>query len=163
MHQLLGILTVAVFLNGALHPLHPLPLPLLHPDAVSAGSQSKVLFRARLAVVPIDVTQQSVVAGNGTVTATLAGSKLTISGTFANLKTPATLARIHVAPRGIRGPAAFDLSVSKATSGTLEGTFELTPQQVDDLTKARFYIQLHSEKAPEGNLWGWLLPQEGRK
>ena len=20
------------------------------------------------------------------------------------------------------------------------------------------YVQIHSEKAPEGNLWGWLLP-----
>jgi hypothetical protein len=55
------------------------------------------------------------------------------------------------------------LTVSKATNGTLEGTFELTPQQIDDLMKSRFYIQLQSEKAPEGNLWGWLLPQEGRK
>jgi hypothetical protein len=24
-------------------------------------------------------------------------------------------------------------------------------------------VQLHSEKAPEGNLWGWLLPQEAKK
>jgi len=34
---------------------------------------------------------------------------------------------------------------------------------VTDLEKGRFYVQLHSEKAPDGNLWGWLLPQEKGK
>ncbi len=29
-----------------------------------------------------------------------------------------------------------------------------------DLNRGRLYLQLFSEKAPEGNLWGWLLPQE---
>jgi hypothetical protein len=24
-------------------------------------------------------------------------------------------------------------------------------------------VQLHSEKAPDGNLWGWILPQENRR
>jgi hypothetical protein len=31
------------------------------------------------------------------------------------------------------------------------------------VTGGRFYIQLHSEKAPEGNLWGWLLREETRR
>ena len=35
---------------------------------------------------------------------------------------------------------------------------ELSPVQIADLEKGRLYIQLHSEKAPDGNLWGWLLP-----
>jgi hypothetical protein len=154
MQHLLGIITIVA-------------VPLFHGSHLSPSAvflQARQLqFRARLAVVPIDVAMQGTVAGNGTVTATLAGAKLTVSGTFANLKTPATFAKIHVAPKGIRGPAMLDLTVSKGTSGTLEGSFDLTPAQVDDLMKGRFYIQLHSEKAPEGNLWGWLLPQEGRK
>jgi hypothetical protein len=28
---------------------------------------------------------------------------------------------------------------------------------VEALKAGRFYIQLHSERAPDGNLWGWLL------
>jgi CHRD domain-containing protein len=137
-----------------------------HPLHLSDGAvfvQAKVVFRARLSVVPIDVAMQGAIAGNGSATATLSGTKLTVTGTFANLKSPATFAKIHLGPKGIRGPAMFDLTVSKATSGTIDGTIDLTPQQVDDLQKSRFYIQLHSEKAAEGNLWGWLLPQEGRK
>ena len=33
----------------------------------------------------------------------------------------------------------------------------------DDLNRERLYVQLYSEKAPEGNLWGWLLAQENRR
>jgi hypothetical protein len=121
-------------------------------------AQTKSQFRARLSPVPIDVAMQNTIAGSGSVTATLAGTKLTVTGTFTGLKTAATVARIHVAPKGLRGAAILDLTVSPATSGTLSGTFELTPRQLDDLTHQSFYIQLHSEKAPDGNLWGWLLP-----
>jgi hypothetical protein len=133
------------------------------PPITRSAAQATAQFRARLAPVPIDIVMQSAIAGRGTVRATLTAAKLTIAGTFADLKTPATIARIHVAPRGIRGPAVLDLTVPKATGGTIAGTFELTPSQLDDLRNSRFYIQLHSEKAPEGNLWGWLLPQEGRR
>jgi CHRD domain-containing protein len=67
---------------------------------------------------------------------------------------------VHRGPRtAMRGPAIGDLSATAATSGTISGTLELTKQQVDDLAAGRLYLQLHSEKAPEGNLWGWLLPE----
>ena len=145
-----------------------LPAGLLVFAVIAASSQSaatptKGQFRARLSVVPIDVTMQNVVAGSGMVTATLTGNKLSVNGTFADLKSPATVARIHVAPKGLNGPAQLDLQVTPGTSGTITGSFELTPAQVRDLTTHRFYIQLHSEKAPEGNLRGWLLPQETRR
>jgi hypothetical protein len=127
------------------------------------AAQTKGQFRARLSPVPIDVAMQSTVAGTGSATATLTDRKLSVTGTFANLKSPATVARIHIAPKGMRGPAILDLVVSTATSGSVSGEFDLTPAQLRDLTAGRFYIQLHSEKAPEGNLWGWLLPQEMRR
>ena len=128
-----------------------------------AFAQGKTEFRARLATVPIDVAMQNVIAGSGAATATLTGTRLTVSGTFAGLRSPATIARIHLAPKGLRGASIFDLTVSTGTSGTISGTFELTPVQIEDLSKSRLYIQLHSEKAPDGNLWGWLLPQERRR
>ena len=128
-----------------------------------AVAQPRPQFRARLSPVPIDVAMQSTIAGSGSATATLTDRKLSVTGTFSNLKTPATIAKIHSAPKGMRGPAIFDLTVTKATSGTFEGGFDLTDAQVKDVTEGRFYIQLHSEKAPEGNLRGWLLPQETRR
>jgi len=136
-----------------------------NPAAVSRSSaaQAKAQFRARLSPVPIDVAMQNAIAGSGSATATLVGTKLTVTGKFADLKTPATVARIHAGMRGVRGPAVLDLTVEKATSGSIDGSFDLTPPQLDDLMKGRMYIQIHSAKAPEGNLWGWLLPQESRK
>jgi hypothetical protein len=110
---------------------------------------------------------QATIAGSGSVSATLTGSKLAITGTFEGLRSAATIAQIHKGPvRGVRGPNIFDLTVIRSiepTSGTLSGSIELTPLQVTDLEKGRLYILLHSEKAPDGNLWGWLLPQENRR
>ena len=123
----------------------------------STGAQSGETFRARLSTVPIDLTMMSTVAGSGSLTAVLSGKKLTITGTFDGLRSPATIARVHRGARGIRGPAMFDLAVSKATSGTVSGSLELTPAQIEDLRSGRFYVQIHSEGAPDGNLWGWLL------
>lgn len=129
----------------------------------SAVAQAAAQYRARLSPVPIDLAMQGTVAGSGSATATLTGRTLTITGTFAGLKTPATVARLHSGVKGMRGAAVSDLTVSTGTSGTLSGTVELTAAQVDDLKSSRLYIQLHSQKAPDGNLWGWLLPQETRR
>jgi hypothetical protein len=63
----------------------------------------------------------------------------------------------------MRGPAILELKVSSGTSGTIGGTVELTAQQRQALEKSSLYIQIHSEKAPDGNLWGWLLPQEVKR
>jgi hypothetical protein len=130
----------------------------------AARGKSQTQLRARLSVVPIDLAMQSTIAGSGAATATLSDSQLTISGSFKDLKTPATVARVHAGGgKGIRGPAIFDLEITQGTSGTMQGTFELSSAQVQELMKGHWYIQLHSQKAPEGNLWGWLLPQEVRK
>lgn len=120
-------------------------------------------YRARLSPVPIDVAMQATVAGSGSVTATLTGTTLALDGTFKDLRTAATVVRLHRGPvMGVRGPAIGDLSATPGTSGTITGTVDLTAAQVGDLAGGRIYVQLHSEKAPDGNLWGWLLP-EGKK
>jgi hypothetical protein len=85
---------------------------------------------------------------------------LSVNGTFAGMKSAATLAQVHLAPKGIRGPVEFDLMVEKAAGGDISGSVTLTKIQLDSLKKGWFYIQIHTEKAPEGNLWGWLLPYE---
>lgn len=129
-------------------------------SALPAGAQEAKTFAARLSTVPITVAMQDTVAGRGMTKGVLAGDTLTIDGTFEGLRSPATVARIHLAPRAVRGPAILELTVSKATAGTLKGSFVLTARQLEALEKGSLYIQIHSEKAPDGNLWGWLLPQE---
>ena len=138
-------------------------LALAAAFGVQIGGQSPRTFVARLSPVPITVAMQESVAGRGSATAVLAGNRLTVAGTFEGLRSPATVARLHLAARGVRGPAVIDLTVSKGTSGTVSGMADLTEQQREALEKSSLYIQIHSEKAPEGNLWGWLLPQEVKR
>ena len=127
-----------------------------------AVAQTKA-FTAHLSVVPLTVAMQETVAGRGSATAVLAGNRLTIEGTFGGLRSPATTARLHVAARAQRGEAVAELTVSKATSGTLKGVVELNGRQREALDKLSLYIQINSERAPEGNLWGWLVPQEVKR
>jgi hypothetical protein len=62
----------------------------------------------------------------------------------------------------VRGAAILDLTFSKMLNGSVTGTVDLTPEQVESLRKGKLYIQIYSEKAPDGNLWGWLLPKESK-
>ena len=121
-------------------------------------AQSPETFKTRLAPVALDAAMKATIAGEGTAAAILAGTKLTVSGTFEGLKSNATMAHIHQGTAaGVRGDKILDLTVSHAMSGTLSGAFDLTPEQVANLKKGKWYVQIHSEKAPAGNLWGWLL------
>jgi hypothetical protein len=144
---------------------HAIWLLILCSPVLLLAQQSKA-FKTRLAPVPIDLSMQATIAGSGSVSATLTGTKLAITGTFEGLRSPATTAQLHRSPvRGVRGPVIFDLAVTKSdgTSGTLTGTVELSAVQVADLEKGRLYVQLHSEKAPDGNLWGWLTLSDGKR
>ena len=63
----------------------------------------------------------------------------------------------------MRGVPIGDLTATAETSGAISGSIELGKEQIDDLAAGRLYIQLHSQKAPDGNLWGWLLVPEVKK
>ena len=122
------------------------------------AAQNQEKYKVRLATVPMDGGMRDAVAGSGSASALLSGTKLTINGTFGGLRSPATAARLHSGlAMGVRGAPVGDLTVSKAMSGTITGSLDLTPDQVQSLRKGRLYIQISSEKAPDGNLWGWFL------
>jgi|SRR4051812_36600347 len=123
-----------------------------------SSTASVTSFRGRLSPVPVESSSAAKITGAGAVTATLDGSTLRISGTFQGMKSAATIAQIHMGARGVRGPVEFDLTVEKAASGTISGSIPLTKIQIDTLRKGWYYIQIHTEQAPDGNLWGWLLP-----
>ena len=127
----------------------------------AAGQIQTTIFRARLSPVPVETSTAANITGGGIVIATLARATLTLNGTFGGMKSAATLAQVHMGVRGVRGPVEFDLNVEKTStgSGKISGSVTLTKVQLDSLRKGWFYIQIHSEKAPDGNLWGWLLPQ----
>ncbi len=129
----------------------------LHGDA-----QVERRYSARLTTVPLDFINKPAITGSGAVTAELTGDTLSLSGTFENLSSPATRARLHIGngATGVRGPAFADLTIANAARGTIKGSIVLKPPQLTALRSGRLYIQVHSEKAPDGNLWGWLLTTE---
>ena len=130
-----------------------LPAPL--------NAQGTETYTARLGWVPTTPTDRPNVTGKGSATATLAGRKLTIAGTFDGLAAPATLARLHRGiAKGARGAAIADLTVTQDVSGKLSGSVDLTAEQVEALKQGKLYVQLHTAKgvAPDGStLWGWFL------
>ena len=127
----------------------------------SAAAQSEQKFKTRLSPVPALGIQPATVAGVGSASATLTGKKVTVTGSFEKMASPATVGHLCLGQLpGVRGESVFDLTVAKTgdgTSGTFSGTFDLTPEQIDALKKGRFYVQVHSEGAPNGHLLGWLL------
>jgi hypothetical protein len=127
-------------------------------QAVPGVAQSPERYKVRLAPVPMDGGMRNTVAGTGSATALLTSAKLTVNGTFDGLLSPATTADVHRGPAmGVRGSSFAVLTVSKAPKGTFFGSIDLTPAQVQALKKSQLYIQISSEKAPDGNLWGWFV------
>jgi CHRD domain len=125
---------------------------------LSLAAQTPETYKVRLSPVPVDAQTRANIAGIGSATATLVGARLSITGSFEGLRSPAMDAKLHQGPiTGVRGPAMLDLTVEHADSGKVTASLDLTPPQIESLKKGQLYIQIDSEKAPDGNLWGWLL------
>ncbi len=127
-------------------------------------AQRAETFTARLAWVPIGGTERNDVAGEGSVTAKLGGTNLTITGSFAGLPAKVTAAKLHAGvatgARG-RGVVVSDLQVAGGVSGTVSGDVRLSAEQIAALKAGQLYVQIYSEKGvlpDHSTLWGWLLP-----
>lgn len=130
--------------------------------AVSVAAQTGDKYSIRLGRIPVaNAREGASITGRGAGSATLAGNRLTVSGTFDGMSSAATVARLHRGvAKGARGPVLADLTVSKGPSGTFSGTIDLKPEDLAELRLGKLYVQIHSDKglAPDGsNLWGWLL------
>ncbi len=127
--------------------------------SVAVGASAADTFRIRLSPVPIEASTAAATMGRGSATAQLDGTKLTLQGNFAGLKGAATVARLHEgAVTGVRGPAIADFTVPAAQSGDFTADLTLTAAQADSVRRGHVYVQIASASAPDGNLWGWLLP-----
>jgi len=129
------------------------------PGAVPLSAQATA-FRARLSPLPVDGRTVNSVTGLGQVRATLTGNRLTVTGSFEGLSSPATAAHIHAAPPGRPGPVAQTLSVSGAPEGSVSGEVTLTDEQVGALRSGSLYVQIHSEGNPAGEIRGWIFDLE---
>jgi len=126
-------------------------------SGLSIAADAPAIFKARLSPLGVTAATVNTITGAGTVSATLSGTRLVIDAAYEGLTGAATSANIRRGPKGIPGPVVFDLSVPAASSGKITATFDLTPEQLTDLRAGRLYLQIHSERAPEGSIRGWIL------
>jgi hypothetical protein len=114
-------------------------------------------FAGELDPAPFDASTKTDTAGIGELSAVLNGNILTISGKFSGLSSPATAAHLQMGlAEGVKGNAIADLSATRAMAGAIGGKVTLTRVQVEAAKKNALYVQIDSEKSPDGNLWGWL-------
>jgi hypothetical protein len=124
-----------------------------------AGAADSSTFHVRLSPGPRLVGTRADHSGSGSVTATLQGNTLTLQGSFKGLLAVPTGAHLHMGSLpGVRGPLIADLTISADTSGTVSGTVQLNTQQLAAMRKGGLYVEIDSDKAPEGDLWGWIMP-----
>ena len=150
----------------------PVPAALLAPAALlglaallaagavaSLGAQATERYGERLSRMPVDYRTTATITGEGLVTGELRGNALTLRARFSGLSSPATAAHLHHAPRGRRGGVAFalDLGAATDTAGEFTDTIRLTAEQVAELRAERYYLQIHTDGNPGGELRGWLL------
>ncbi|SVA75020.1 uncharacterized protein METZ01_LOCUS127874 [marine metagenome] len=123
-------------------------------------AQAGDTFSARLSVVPIDARAAQTTSGIGTVRAVLVENSLFMTGSFEGMSSAAIAAHVHQGRAGQRGSIAFQLTVSKGSSGVLGGSVHLTGEEVQTLLESSYYIQIHTEGNPGGELRGWILASE---
>jgi len=124
---------------------------------IPSAAQSGDTYKTRLSALPADAKTRPDLAGTGSVTASLSGTKLTVNGTFEGLRTNAVSAKLHNGVvAGVRGPAFADLTITKAMNGAISGSADMNPEQIQHLKKGGIYVQIYTEKPTDGTLWGWL-------
>lgn len=135
--------------------------PLGELEAASAAT----VFEARL--LPENEVHEVDSDASGQATAVLQGNTLRVRGSFQGLVSDlipiaGTPGHIHEAPVGMNGPIVFLLDVTSPNkrSGSFSLTTTLTDEQVDDLLAGRYYINLHTQEHPAGELRGQLFPRQ---
>ena len=133
--------------------------PVMAASLLCGGAVAQT-YQANLGPMPLDSATNANMLGRGEATATLDGKTLTVSGHFGGLPSPATKAHLYVGIAiGAPGTEGFDLTVSPADNGSVSGQIALNAKQAAAFRTGKLYVQIDSQKAPTGHLWGWLLPQ----
>src|SRR5688500_5625109 len=79
-------------------------------------------YRARLSPMPVNQQTVRTITGLGQVRATLDGNRLTVTGEYRGMSSPATSAHVHLAPPTMTGPVSAPLQVTGGQAGQISGT-----------------------------------------
>jgi hypothetical protein len=116
-------------------------------------------FDFRLSPGPRLVGTRAESSGAGRVHAELKGNVLTLSGDYHGLLGAPQAAQLMMGPLpGVRGPKLADLTITPTVDGTVSGKVTLNSRAMAAFAKGGLYVEIISQPAPEGDLWGWVMP-----
>lgn len=116
-------------------------------------------FDFRLSPGPRLVGTRAQSSGAGQVHADLKGNVLTLSGTYHGLLAAPAAAQLMMGPLpGVRGPKLADLTITPVENGTISGKVTLDRKAMTAFAKGGLYVEITSQPAPDGDLWGWVMP-----
>ncbi|MCL5034445.1 MAG: CHRD domain-containing protein, partial [Bacteroidetes bacterium] len=86
--------------------------------------------------------------------------QLTYRVTYANLDSTFLAAHFHLGAPGVNGPVV--MPITTFTGNTAQGTWSgISDSIVDDMLAGNIYINIHSDKYPQGEIRGQLLMANG--
>jgi len=125
-------------------------------SAHAASDTFKVDLSGAQQVPPVDTP------GKGTADLTYdpATRQLTWTVTYTGLSAPATMAHFHgPATAGKNGPVAVWLSAKGASAESpIKGEATLTPEQAQQFSAGEWYINVHTQAHPGGEIRGQVTP-----
>jgi hypothetical protein len=135
---------------------------LLWGIATGAALADQVSYKADLE--PSSVVPPTTSRGSGEVTVRLDTSTrmLRWSGTYHGLSGPATTAHFHgPAAVGENAKEQLDVKLTNAShenrsAGRFAGEAMLTDAQIDDLEDGKWYVDVHTDAHPQGEIRGQL-------
>jgi len=121
----------------------------------AAAETFKVALAGAQQVPPIETS------GSGTADLTYdpATRMLTWSVSYSGLSSPVTMAHFHAAGAGKNGPVAIWISKKgEPVASPIKGEATLTPEQAQQFAAGDWYINVHTQEHPAGEIRGQAVP-----
>ncbi len=122
--------------------------------ALAHVSWGQLMFRTTLTGWEEVPPRETPAWGIGHATLDLDTNGFTFEYSFEGLLAPQTAAHIHVAPRGANGPVLYPLPNGSPSSVALI----LTDEDVMNLRAGNWYVNVHSQLYPGGEIRGQFVP-----
>jgi hypothetical protein len=127
--------------------------------AQAASSSFKVPLTGAQSVPPVQTSG----AGTADLTYDPATRVVTWNITYSGLSSPATMAHFHgPTKQGENGPVVIWLTTQGSPpANSITGTVTLTPEQAQQFTAGLWYVNLHTQSHPPGEIRGQVIPPKG--
>ena len=133
---------------------------LVWAGSVNAASQSfKVPLSGLESVPPLETSG----TGTANITYDPATRVITWEISYSGLSSPTTMAHFHgPAKKGENAAPVIWLTVQgKPPTNPIQGSATLTPEQAQQFSGGEWYVNVHTESHPAGEIRGQVIPPKG--